>query len=72
MYCMSRKSVITIAAIISTVRWIVLGSSRVSYLLICGRVVTGLGSGLSAPIVPIYIGELTNKNTRGRHLSDNL
>ena len=72
MYCMSRKSVITIAAIISTVRWIVLGSSRVSYLLICGRVVTGLGSGLSVPIVPIYIGELANKNTRGRHLSDNL
>ena len=69
MYCMSRKSVIIIAAIISTVGWIVLGSSRVSYLLICGRVVTGLGSGLSVPIVPIYIGELANKNTRGRHLS---
>ena len=69
MYCMSRKSVIIIAAIISTVGWIVLGSSRVSYLLICGRVVTGLGSGLSVPIVPIYIGELASKNTRGRHLS---
>ena len=68
MYCMSRKSVIITAAIISTVGWIVLGSSRLSYLLISGRVVIGLGSGLSIPIVPIYIGELANKNTRGRHL----
>ena len=69
MYCMSRKSVIITAAIISTVGWIILSISRVSYLLICGRVVTGLGGGLSVPIVFIYIGELANKNTRGRHLS---
>ena len=69
MYCMSRKSVIITAVIISTVGWIILSISRVSYLLICGRVVTGLGSGLSVPLVSIYIGELANKNTRGRHLS---
>ena len=46
MYCMSRKSVIITAVIISTVGWIILSISRVSYLLICGRVVTGLGGGL--------------------------
>ena len=68
MYCMSRKSVIITAVIISTAGWIVLGSSRLSYLLICGRVVTGLGSGISIPIVPIYVGELANKKTRGRHI----
>ena len=69
MYCMSRKSVIITAAIISTVGWIILSISRVSYLLICGRVVTGLGGGLSVPLVSIYIGELANKNTRGRHIN---
>ena len=70
MYCMGRKSVIITAAIISTVGWIILSISRVSYLLICGRVVTGLGSGLSVPIVSIYIGELANKNTRNLYTID--
>ena len=69
MYWLGRKTVIVIAAIISAGGWILLGSSGVPELLICARVVTGLGSGLSIPIVPIYIAELANKNTRGRHLS---
>ncbi|KAI6659028.1 Facilitated trehalose transporter Tret1 [Oopsacas minuta] len=69
MYWLGRKSVIVIAAIISAGGWILLGSSRLPELLICARVVIGLGSGLSTPIVPIYIAELANKNTRGRHLS---
>ena len=69
MYWLGRKSVIIISAVVSVVGWMLLGSSRVPQLLICSRVVTGLGSGLSTPIVPIYIAELANKNTRGRHLS---
>ena len=69
MYCLGRKPVIIIAAFICGAGWVVVGFSRIPELLIIGRVVTGLGSGLSIPIVPIYIAELANKNTRGRHLS---
>ena len=69
MFWLGRKPVIIIAAFISAAGWILLGSSRMPELLICARVITGLGSGLSTPIVPIYVAELANKNTRGRHLS---
>ena len=69
MYWLGRKNVIIISAIITAAGWIIISSSRIPQLLICGRVVIGLGSGISAPIVPIYIGEVANKNTRGRHLS---
>ena len=69
MFWLGRKPVIIIAAFISAAGWILLGSSRIPELMICARAVTGLGSGLSTPIVPIYVAELANKNTRGRHLS---
>ena len=69
MFWLGRKPVIMSAAFISTAGWILLGSSRMPELLICARAITGLGCGLSTPIVPIYVAELANKNTRGRHLS---
>ena len=69
MYWLGRRNVIIISAITTAVGWIIICSSRIPQLLICGRVVTGLGSGMSSPIVPIYIAEVANKNTRGRHLS---
>ena len=69
MFWLGRKPVIIIAAFISAAGWILLGSSRIPELLICARAVTGLGSGLSTPILPIFVAELANKNTRGRHLS---
>ena len=69
MFWLGRKPVIMSAAFISTAGWILLSSSRMPELLICARAITGLGCGLSTPIVPIYVAELANKNTRGRHLS---
>ena len=68
MYWLGRRNVIIISAIITAAGWIFICSSRIPQLMICGRVVTGLGNGISAPILPIYIGEVANKNTRGRHL----
>ena len=65
---LGRKPVIMSAAFVSAAGWLLLGSSRIPELLICARVITGLGSGLSTPIVPIYVAELANKKTRGRHL----
>ena len=69
MYWLGRRNVIIISAITTAAGWILICSSRIPQLLICGRVVTGLGGGMSAPIVPVYIAEVANKNTRGTHLS---
>ena len=69
MYCLGRKPVIIVGASISSAGWMIIGFSRVPAVLIFGRVVTGLGSGLSIPILPIYVAELAHKSTRGRHLS---
>ena len=69
MYWLGRRNVIIISTITTAVGWIFISCSRMPQLLICGRVVTGFGSGMSAPIVPIYIAEVADKNTWGRHLS---
>ena len=61
-----RKLTLIAASIIFTIGSVILGVSYHPYMLLIGRVIVGVGIGMAASTVPMYIAESAPVNMRGR------
>ena len=61
-----RKPALLLASLIFTVGAIVMGVASDKYVLLIGRVIIGLGIGLAAMAVPMYIAESAPAHLRGK------
>lgn len=64
-----RRTSLIINAIPYTVGWLINVSTTEVFLLYLGRVLTGLGVGISSLSVPIYVAEVSSPEYRGRFTS---
>lgn len=69
MTTVGRKRSLNISFLMIIGGWLILTFPRKFWMLYVGRTVLGLGHGLSAPVVPVYIGEVAETRIRGRLLS---
>ena len=63
---LGRKPVLILASFIFTVGAVVMGVAPDKYILLLGRVIVGLGIGLAAMAVPMYIAESAPAHLRGK------
>lgn len=62
---LGRKTLIVFSSIPFIVSWLMVGLASSPTLLFIGRFIAGLSDGLSFCIVPMYIGEIAEPQTRG-------
>ena len=67
-----RKPVLLIASVVFTAGAIFMGVAWHPYILVIGRVIIGLGIGLAAMSVPMYIAELAPAEMRGKLVVTNV
>ncbi|XP_026878775.2 solute carrier family 2 member 15a [Electrophorus electricus] len=63
-----RKGTVVNSTVLVFIAGSLLGFSRISNspeMVICGRFITGVHSGISLSVVPMYLGEIAPKNLRG-------
>ncbi|KAK5641113.1 hypothetical protein RI129_009660 [Pyrocoelia pectoralis] len=60
------KSILMVGAALTIISWILLGLAKSFAMLIIGRVIAGIGDGISFPCISIYICEIASKDIRGR------
>ena len=63
---LGRRPVLILASLVFTVGAAVMGASPDKYVLLGGRVIVGLGIGLAAMAVPMYIAESAPAHLRGK------
>ena len=62
---LGRKPVLMLASLVFTAGAAVMGAAQVKEMLLVGRIVIGLGIGLAAMAVPMYIAESAPVHLRG-------
>ena len=67
-----RKPVIMVADVMFTIGSIIMGYAQTINMLIIGRVIVGLGVGIAAQIVPLYLAEVSPQEIRGLMISFNV
>lgn len=67
-----RRPTLIIASVVFTVGAIVLGASYHAYVLLIGRAVIGVGIGMAAMAVPMYIAESAPASMRGKLVVTNV
>ena len=70
--CYGRKPVIMVADVMFTIGSIIMGYAPSITMLIVGRVIVGLGVGIAAQIVPLYLAEISPQEIRGMMISFNV
>ena len=70
-YC-GRKRVIMFADVMFTIGSLLMGYAPNISILLLGRVVIGIGVGIAAQIVPLYLAEISPQEIRGRMISFNV
>ncbi|XP_044014253.1 facilitated trehalose transporter Tret1-2 homolog [Aphidius gifuensis] len=60
-----RKWTLLAAALPKIISWIVIGLAKNSHALYAGRITAGIGCGIAYSVLPMYIGEVSTKRTRG-------
>lgn len=60
-----RKWTLLVGALPKVFSWIAIGLADTPSALYLGRVLAGVGCGISYAVVPMYIGEISSKRTRG-------
>eukprot|EP00871_Galdieria_phlegrea_P000653 jgi/Galph1/1589/GphlegSOOS_G253.1 len=68
-YHIGRKYVVLLAAVLYLVGAIMSAAADSMVVLLVGRIILGLGMGLEAMVIPIYLAELVPKQHRGGHLN---
>lgn len=66
-----RKPVLLAASVVFTVGAVVIAASQAAWEFLVGRVVVGLGIGMAAMAVPMYIAELAPAHMRGKLVTVN-
>ncbi|XP_011299405.1 facilitated trehalose transporter Tret1 [Fopius arisanus] len=60
-----RKWTLLLGALPKVLSWLVVGLADSPNILCLGRILAGIGCGISYSVVPMYIGEISSKRTRG-------
>lgn len=60
-----RKGTLLVASIPKIASWILLGLATNVTTIYIGRMLAGVGCGVTYSVAPIYLGEITSKHTRG-------
>ncbi|KAK9308701.1 hypothetical protein QLX08_001422 [Tetragonisca angustula] len=60
-----RKRTLLFATIPKIVSWILIGLANTVPQLYVGRILAGVGCGITYAVMPMYLGEVTSKTTRG-------
>lgn len=60
-----RKGTLLIATIPKTASWILVGMAATIPQLYVGRILAGVGCGIAYAVMPMYLGEVSSKRTRG-------
>lgn len=60
-----RKKTLLLAALPKIISWILIGVGTEQMSIFCGRVLAGIGCGISYSVLPMYLGEISSKRTRG-------
>ncbi|XP_031355098.1 facilitated trehalose transporter Tret1-like [Photinus pyralis] len=63
---MGSRNVLLAGALLTIISWILLALAKSVTTLIIGRIVAGIGDGVSLPCISIYICEIASKDIRGR------
>lgn len=61
-----RRPALILASLVFTAGAVVMGVAPNKYVLLCGRVIVGVGIGLAAMAVPMYIAESAPAHLRGK------
>ena len=60
-----RKRTLLFATIPKIVSWILIGLANTIPQLYVGRILAGVGCGITYAVMPMYLGEVSSKTTRG-------
>ncbi|KAK2576160.1 hypothetical protein KPH14_007487 [Odynerus spinipes] len=60
-----RKRTLLLAAIPKIISWILIGMASTRTTIFCGRILAGVGCGITYAVMPMYLGEISSKRTRG-------
>ncbi|KAK5641123.1 hypothetical protein RI129_009670 [Pyrocoelia pectoralis] len=60
------KGILLLGGALTIVSWIFLGLAKSLSVLLIGRVIAGIGNGMSLPCISIYLCEIASKDIRGR------
>nr|KAF7404091.1 hypothetical protein H0235_014785 [Vespula pensylvanica] len=60
-----RKKTLLLAAVPKIISWVLIGTATDQATIFCGRILAGIGCGISYSVLPIYFGEISSKRTRG-------
>ncbi|XP_012540344.1 facilitated trehalose transporter Tret1-2 homolog isoform X2 [Monomorium pharaonis] len=60
-----RKGTLLVTTIPKIMAWIFLGVSNSVPLIYAGRILAGIGCGITYAVMPMYLGEISSKRTRG-------
>lgn len=60
-----RKGTLLVTTIPKIVSWIFIGFSTSVPLIYVGRILAGIGCGITYAVMPMYLGEISSKQTRG-------
>lgn len=60
-----RKRTLMIATLPKMISWILIGTAKELTSLYIGRIIAGIGCGVTYSVMPMYMGEVASKRTRG-------
>lgn len=60
-----RKGTLLVTTIPKIASWIFIGFSTSVPLIYVGRILAGIGCGITYAVMPMYLGEISSKRTRG-------
>lgn len=65
MNTIGRKWTLLAAALPKIISWVIIGLASSPHVLYGGRIIAGFGCGIAYSVLPMYIGEISTKRTRG-------
>jgi len=60
-----RKGTLLVTTIPKILSWIIIGLSTSVPVIYVGRILAGIGCGITYAVMPMYLGEISSKRTRG-------
>lgn len=60
-----RKGTLLVTTIPKILSWIIIGLSTSVPIIYVGRILAGIGCGITYAVMPMYLGEISSKRTRG-------
>lgn len=65
MNTIGRKGTLLVTTMPKIASWLFIGLSTSAHYIFVGRVLAGIGCGVTYAVMPMYLGEISSKRTRG-------